>query len=115
MVEHIALHALQISLAFFRCGQSLNVFIRLDYGGGYKFGIRQPLAHVADGAPIELLLIFVFKTFGRKNSDVVDYEHQRAVALLRAEIIVTMIGLVARRRQSVSFGKGTCCRCQHQE
>ena len=103
LVEHFLFHPFQMVFALFLGRERLYILVGLDERGGYEFGVGQGFFHVADGAPVELFLLFVFEHFRRKAGYRVEYEHQRAVALLRPEIVVAFIHFLAHGRQ---FGAG---------
>ena len=103
LVEHFLFHPFQMVFALFLGRERLYILVCLDERGGYEFGVGQGFFHVADGTPIELFLLFVLEHFRRKAGDGIEHEHQRAVALLRPEIVVAFIHFLAHGRQ---FGAG---------
>lgn len=61
LVENRLFHSLEIILAFLGCGEGLDIFVSLEQGGAYQLGVWQGEFHVADGAPVEFLLLLVLE------------------------------------------------------
>ena len=94
LVEDLTLHLLEVGFAFFFRFESLEIFVGLGECLGNEFGVRESLAYVADGAPVELFLLFVLEPERRVDVDFVEHEHHHRVAVdygmvLAAEHLLT--------------------------
>lgn len=85
--------ALEVCFTLFFVGDGLDVFVCFAERLVGKFGEGEGLAHVAHGAPVELLLLLVGEFHWRIYVDVAYEGHYAAVAVFVYEPGVSPVGL----------------------
>ncbi len=115
LVEDVFFEVLEVAFAFFLVWNGLDVFVRLAKGLKGKLGVGQRAPDVADGAPIEFLLLLVLELQGRIYVDVAQERHAHRVAIFVHETVISDDGLYGYLRRRSGPGKRRLCgRCRRQ-
>lgn len=104
LLEDILLEALEMLLARLLVGDCLDIFVGFAKGGESEFGVRESLAHVAHGAPIEFLLLLILELHGRIDKEIVEYGHPDHIAIFVDKPVEASDGFDGDLRILLIFG-----------
>ena len=82
LLEDVFLKVFKVLFTCFLVGDGLDILVCLAKRGKGKFCVWQRLADIADSAPIELLLFFVFEFHRGIDVEIVEYCHTHHITII---------------------------------